>query len=75
MDHETVEIALVGGLFQAGEVFIKPFTEAVARRLPVYRLVQPELSPTLGAGVLALEMVGVKLSAEVLGKLGNWFTG
>jgi N-acetylglucosamine kinase-like BadF-type ATPase len=75
MDHETVEIALVGGLFQAGKVFVEPFTEAVAHRLPAFRLVQPELSPTLGAGVLALEMIGVKLPAEVLGKLGNWFTG
>ncbi|MCB0114181.1 MAG: hypothetical protein KDD84_08820 [Caldilineaceae bacterium] len=57
MDGDTVEIALVGGLFQAGDLFVKPFADAVARQLPSIRLVWPERSPTLGAGILALEMI------------------
>jgi N-acetylglucosamine kinase-like BadF-type ATPase len=69
LDGDTVEIVLVGGLFQAGDLFVKPFADAVAKRLPSFRLLWPELSPTLGAGVLALEMIGVRPSAETLKRL------
>jgi N-acetylglucosamine kinase len=69
MDADTVEIVLVGGLFQAGDLFVKPFADAVSKRLPSFRLLWPELSPTLGAGVLALEMIGVRPEAEAIRRL------
>lgn len=69
MDADTVEIVLVGGLFQAGDLFVKPFAEAVAKQLPSFRLLWPELSPTLGAGVLALEMIGARPEAEAIRRL------
>jgi N-acetylglucosamine kinase-like BadF-type ATPase len=56
MDEGASELALVGGIFQAGEIVLQPFADAVHARLPLCRLLPAELPPVLGAGLLALEM-------------------
>ncbi len=60
MDLVGVEVALVGGLFTAGDVFRRPFTEAVNCVLPECKLMTAELSPVLGACILALASAGIE---------------
>jgi hypothetical protein len=56
---EPCELALVGGMFNAGEVFKRPFADAVASRLPHCRLIMAELPPVLGACVLAMQQLNI----------------
>jgi N-acetylglucosamine kinase len=55
MDEGPSELALVGGIFQAGEIVLQPMTAAVKARLPHCGVLFAERSPVLGAGILALE--------------------
>ncbi len=51
------EIALTGGLTNAGETFLHPVFEALRRQIPGCRPKLPELPPVLGAALLALAML------------------
>jgi N-acetylglucosamine kinase-like BadF-type ATPase len=68
-----LEIALVGGLFQAGDIYVQPFAQAINRRRVTLgrdcRLLWPELPPVMGAAVLALEMLDIRLSPAALARL------
>ena len=64
LDQGASELALVGGVFQAGDLVLTPFTRAVHDRLPNCILIPAELPPVLGAGVLALALHGIVLDAE-----------
>jgi N-acetylglucosamine kinase-like BadF-type ATPase len=58
--HEIpCDVVLVGGLLGAGEIVMNPVRGAIQHKLPHARCVKPELSPVLGAGVLALAMLGI----------------
>jgi glucosamine kinase len=63
------EVTLTGGLWRAGEDVIAPFRRALADVLPAARIVMPELSPVLGACVLALQQAGVTVDEAVLQRL------
>ena len=52
-----VEVALVGGIFSAGEITLEPFRQAVYRRVPDSSLVHAEQSPVVGAAILARQLV------------------
>jgi len=67
--HAPCEVTLSGGLWRAGEVVLAPFREALNNVLPAARIVMPELSPVLGACVLALQDVGVEVDESVRGRL------
>jgi N-acetylglucosamine kinase-like BadF-type ATPase len=56
MTGEPIEVALAGGTFSAGEIFVRPFRQAVEQRLPGSVLVHAEQPPVVGAGILALRM-------------------
>lgn len=64
------ELALVGGIFRAGELILAPLRASVHRRLPECRFVTPELPPVLGACLLGLEQLGV-LDRAVVEQLGQ----
>ncbi|MBX2999720.1 MAG: hypothetical protein KF893_14470 [Caldilineaceae bacterium] len=61
MDEGPSELALVGGIFQAGEIVLQPMRAAVHARLPHCRVLHAEQPPVLGAGILALKMVRSKV--------------
>ena len=63
------ELALVGGLFQAGEVVIEPLRTAVVERVPRCSVALAECPPVVGACLLALELVNVALDAATLATL------
>lgn len=53
------ELALVGGLFRAGDAVVEPLRRAVASRLRACRVIFPELPPVLGACLLALQLLEI----------------
>jgi len=64
-----VRVATAGGLMQAGGVIMDPLREAVARQAPSCRIVEPVLSPELGATLLAVELAVGKADAAVVERL------
>lgn len=67
------EIAVVGGMTQAGAVFLEPLRMHLRSRLPDYRWTTPELSPVLGAGLLALERLAIGIDGSILQKLKTFY--
>lgn len=73
LDQHPVELAVVGGLVEAGETLFAPLVEAVRARLPQCDTHLAELSPVAGAGLLALQLGGLELSAAVLAEAHQSF--
>jgi N-acetylglucosamine kinase len=75
--HGPSELALVGGLFQAGDIFVQPLKEAVWERLPGCKISLAELPPVLGACLLALQTTELNLNQAVVDRLHadkeKWF--
>ena len=63
------ELALAGGLFQAGDVVIEPLQAAVTRRMPHCSVALAECPPVVGACLLALELLQVTLHEATLTEL------
>ena len=75
MTGAPVEIALVGGLFQAEDVVVESFRATVADYLGAFEVRTPELSPAAGAALLALDMAGAEASPAALRALRQRSTG
>jgi len=69
MQHQHTELAVVGGLTKAGDLLFKPLEAAVSARLPGCQLVQAELPPAFGAGLLALQLDGQVLDPLILAEI------
>jgi N-acetylglucosamine kinase-like BadF-type ATPase len=63
------ELALVGGLFQSGEAVLGPLRTTLEQHLPLCRPVMAELPPVVGAGLLALQSLGISTEGELLSRL------
>ncbi len=66
LDQKHTELAVVGGLTNAGDMLLHPLTEAVHARLPQCQVIQAEHSPALGAALLALQLTGQRLDEQIL---------
>ncbi len=69
MADGPVELAMVGGLFQAGEIVVEPFIREIHVRLPQCRVIPAELPPVLGAALLALGLANVDMNAAMVDNL------
>jgi len=69
LDHERTELAVVGGLTNAGDMLLHALAEAVHGRLPQCQIMQAELSPALGAALLALQLSGQRLNEKILANI------
>jgi len=58
---QTFEVVLIGSLFQAGEIFIKPFSETIRQFAPQAQFIQLGVPPVVGAVLLAGETIGVSV--------------
>lgn len=65
---EQHEIAVVGGLYTSSELVRAPLHRAIHGHLPAVKIIAPELSPVLGACLLALEMLG-PVTPDVIAQL------
>ncbi|MFN8482416.1 MAG: BadF/BadG/BcrA/BcrD ATPase family protein [Anaerolineae bacterium] len=68
-DAAGATVTAVGGLAQSGAAFKQWLYPAIRRRAPRADIVEPALSPVLGAALLALEMCGVAPSDAVIERL------
>jgi N-acetylglucosamine kinase-like BadF-type ATPase len=57
--HAQPEIAIVGGLYNVEDLFAAPLRTAIRNKLPGCHIQPPELSPVIGACLLALQQIGV----------------
>jgi N-acetylglucosamine kinase-like BadF-type ATPase len=71
MEAEPSELAITGGLTNAGEALLAPFRAAVAERLPACQVKRSELTPATGAALLALERAGRKLEAGLIAEVNR----
>jgi N-acetylglucosamine kinase-like BadF-type ATPase len=60
MDAGSTELALVGGLFRAGEITVGALERAVVARLPACSVLQAEQPPVVGACLLARQLTEVR---------------
>lgn len=65
MDSAPVEVTWVGGLLQSSDLYARHFHRAVSERLPLARFTEPEQPPVMGAGILALRMIGVEITERL----------
>lgn len=56
LEHDAFEVVAVGGLYTASELLRQKLRQQILEFLPGAHITQPELSPVLGACLLALEM-------------------
>ncbi len=68
-DGLHVPVTCVGGLAQSGDAFKGWLYPAIRRRVQAAEIVEPMLSPVLGAALLALELAGVPLSDVLIERL------
>ncbi len=59
------EIVQTGGLINAGEIYLQPVWSAILERIPNARISLPELPPVLGACLLAMQNIGVKVDKAI----------
>ena len=65
------EVALVGGLQNAGEVYIGPLRRAILARLPGAAVRPAEMPPVAGACLLALQHAGITVDESVRAALNE----
>lgn len=66
---EPIQVTYSGGVFNAGDVIIKPLKNQLAQLNPNYRLLQPCYSPGVGAALYAAMKHGCTFTADALDKL------
>lgn len=52
------EIVLIGSLFKAGEIYLRPFTEEILKFAPHAKFIQLNIPPVIGSVLLAAEIIG-----------------
>lgn len=60
------QIAVVGGLTQAGDVFLEPLTDALRRRIPQAKRVPAALPAEIGAALLAFKRMDGHINEEMV---------
>ncbi|RLF19973.1 MAG: hypothetical protein DRZ82_03765 [Thermoprotei archaeon] len=71
MTEYEFSIALVGGVFKAGDLIIKPLYEEVKRVAPKAKIIEPMLPPCAGALIMALREGGIKIEQNVVTNIKN----
>ncbi len=56
----TFDIVLIGSVFKAGEIYIRPFRETIHEFAPGAHLISLSIPPVVGSIVLAAEVVGLQ---------------
>lgn len=58
MEHDTFRVAYVGGVFEAGELILKPLRREIQKIAPNVEVAPPLDPPVIGAAKMALAMSG-----------------
>jgi len=71
MENERCDVALVGGVLNAGELVLGPMRSTIMKVAPKAVLVSPRFNATIGAALLALRDVGSELNEALLSKISE----
>ena len=66
---DKILVSVTGGVAHSGPIYKEPLYAAIRRRVPTVQIVEPKLSPVLGAALLALESLGIKPTINLIGLL------
>ena len=62
---KPLQVGYVGGVFRCGPVVLAPFAEEVRRAAPHAELAAAQVPAAVAAGMLALEEMGLKITADI----------
>ncbi len=68
-ENESFDVALVGSMWNVGEILIRPARETILKLAPYAQLVKLQVPPVVGAVLLGMEQADVALSPAVREKL------
>lgn len=71
MLDEPFPVFPVGGVFEIGRPVLDPMRAAMRKRARRAVIRRPEFPPEIGAALMALELVGIRLDASVLRRLAR----
>lgn len=66
MENDEFDLAVTGGVFKAGEMVLNPFKKIIKKVAPKCRIICPKFEPVIGAILLALKEINVKIDSKVL---------
>ncbi|MEM2507296.1 MAG: BadF/BadG/BcrA/BcrD ATPase family protein [Candidatus Bathyarchaeia archaeon] len=69
LENEEFDLAIIGGVFKAGDLILNPFKKVVEKVAPKCRIICPKFEPVIGAIFLALKEIGVKIDTKVLNNI------
>ncbi|RLE94755.1 MAG: ATPase [Thermoprotei archaeon] len=65
--REKIDVALIGGVFRAGELILSPLKKYLAEKSIEVNLIKPKYPPAIGALIIAIKNTAPEfLSAEIL---------
>jgi N-acetylglucosamine kinase-like BadF-type ATPase len=66
MEQETFAIVPFGGVFKAGELIMKSFSETCLAAALNATIVPPRFEPVVGAVLIALNQIGVEIDQRII---------
>jgi len=75
MTDQPVTVSGTGGVFQAGELIWKPFSEEVRSQHSRATVIPPRFPPFVGALLVAYRQVGLHVSARLLQQMASQIKG
>jgi len=73
LDQDESELALIGGIFSAGDIVLNPLKQAVCWHLPACKITLAEHPPVIGAALLAYETLGITATEPIKRHLSESF--
>lgn len=65
-EEKSIPVSYSGGVFETGELILKPLEENLSDTYSYYKLLPPTFSPVIGAALYAAKLVGVKVPTQSL---------
>lgn len=64
-EQRTVEVVLIGSMYDSGEVLIRPMRENILSLAPGAKLIRLAAPPVIGAAILSMETAGLEPDTEI----------
>jgi hypothetical protein len=71
MEQDEFVVVPFGGVFRTGELVLGAFRNTIQEAAPKARVVEPRFEPAVGAVLMALDSLGVKLDTSVMANVGR----
>jgi len=66
MEKDDFDVGTIGGVFKAGNLILEPLKNEILKVAPKAKITTPKFEPVIGAVILALERLGVKIDEKML---------